>query len=124
MFGTSAPNCTTPTSARFHIGNIQQSERFLKKIIVLAGRLSSTARTVPREGPRLGTGLCLAALKVEHMAEPTHMDVVRRAYQLWQQAGQPVGKDQEFYLQAEQELSKSSTLRTPDILTNRNLPAN
>jgi len=53
------------------------------------------------------------------MAEPTHMDIVRRTYELWQQAGEPEGKDQEFYRQAEQELrnaDKSSPLRTPDNL--------
>jgi hypothetical protein len=53
------------------------------------------------------------------MAQPTHMDIVRRAYQLWQQAGEPQGKDQEFYHLAEQELrnqDKSSPLRTPDNL--------
>jgi Protein of unknown function (DUF2934) len=50
------------------------------------------------------------------MAELTHMDIVRRAYQLWQQAGEPEGKDQEFYHQAERELNedKSSPTRTPD----------
>jgi hypothetical protein len=38
------------------------------------------------------------------MPVPTKMEVVRRAYQLWQQAGEPEGRDQEFYLQAEREL--------------------
>jgi Protein of unknown function (DUF2934) len=50
---------------------------------------------------------------------PARMEVVRRAYELWQQAGMPEGRDQEFYLQAEQELrnaDKSSPLRTPDNL--------
>jgi len=32
------------------------------------------------------------------------MDVVRRAYELWQQAGEPPGRDQEFYHQARNEL--------------------
>jgi hypothetical protein len=53
------------------------------------------------------------------MAEPTEMDIVRRAYELWEQAGKPAGKDQEFYHQAQQELrnaEKSSPLRTPDNL--------
>ncbi len=53
------------------------------------------------------------------MAEPAHMDIVRRAYQLWQKAGEPEGKDKEFYHQAEQELrneDESSPLRTPDNL--------
>ena len=53
------------------------------------------------------------------MTQPTEMDIVRRAYELWQQAGEPENKDQEFYHQAEQELrdaDKSSPLRTPDNL--------
>jgi hypothetical protein len=35
---------------------------------------------------------------------PKEMDVVRRAYQLWQRAGEPSGKDDEFYFQAWREL--------------------
>ena len=38
-----------------------------------------------------------------------------RAYQLWEQAGKPEGRDKEFYHLAEQELrneDKSSPLRT------------
>jgi hypothetical protein len=38
------------------------------------------------------------------MATPKEIDVVRRAYELWQQAGQPSGKDEEFYHQAKKEL--------------------
>nr|WP_244553520.1 DUF2934 domain-containing protein [Nitrobacter vulgaris] len=33
-----------------------------------------------------------------------------RAYQLWEQAGCPEGRDKEFYLQAEKELSEKETL--------------
>jgi DUF2934 family protein len=36
------------------------------------------------------------------MAKITHTEIVRRAYELWQRAGEPEGK--EFYHQAEQEL--------------------
>ncbi len=53
------------------------------------------------------------------MAEPTETEIIRRAYELWEKAGKPEGRDQEFYHQAEQELrneDKSSTLRTPDNL--------
>ena len=55
------------------------------------------------------------------MTDPTKTDkdIIHRAYQLWEQAGKPEGKDQEFYHQAEQELrnkDKSSPLRTPDNL--------
>jgi Protein of unknown function (DUF2934) len=39
------------------------------------------------------------------MEKPPRMEIVRRAYELWEQAGKPEGRDQEFYLQAERELS-------------------
>jgi DUF2934 family protein len=35
---------------------------------------------------------------------PKEMDVVRWAYQLWQRAGEPSGKDDEFYFHARREL--------------------
>jgi hypothetical protein len=41
------------------------------------------------------------------MAYPAPMDIVRRAYELWQQAGEPEGRDWEFYLQAEKELREN-----------------
>jgi Protein of unknown function (DUF2934) len=53
------------------------------------------------------------------MTQPSHVDIVNRAYELWQQAGEPEGRDEEFYYLAEQELrneDKSSPLRTPDNL--------
>jgi hypothetical protein len=53
------------------------------------------------------------------MEKPKQMEIVRRAYELWQQAGEPQGKDEEFYYLAEQQLrneDKSSPLRTPDDL--------
>jgi hypothetical protein len=53
------------------------------------------------------------------MENPTEIQIVCRAYELWEQAGKPEGRDQEFYHLAEQELrdaDKSSPLRTPDNL--------
>jgi hypothetical protein len=53
------------------------------------------------------------------MEKPAEIEIIRRAYELWQQAGEPLGKDEDFYHQAEQELrnrNKSSPLRTPDNL--------
>jgi hypothetical protein len=41
------------------------------------------------------------------MAEPKEMDVIRRAYELWQRAGQPSGKDDDFYYQAKRELQEA-----------------
>jgi Protein of unknown function (DUF2934) len=39
------------------------------------------------------------------MAKPTQEQVIHRAYQLWERAEKPEGRDQEFYHQAEQELT-------------------
>ena len=47
------------------------------------------------------------ALQGKGMATPKEMDVVRRAYELWQQAGEPSGKDDEFYHQAKKELQEA-----------------
>ena len=43
------------------------------------------------------------------MQRPAEIDIVRRAYELWEQAGKPDGKDQEFYHQAEQELQERAS---------------
>jgi hypothetical protein len=48
------------------------------------------------------------------MAKPALMDVVRRAYELWEQAGKPEGRDQEFYLEAERELQEALDKNAPD----------
>jgi hypothetical protein len=54
------------------------------------------------------------------MENPTREQVIHRAYQLWEQAGKPDGRDEEFYHQAEKELREAdqqpATLRTPDNL--------
>jgi hypothetical protein len=54
-----------------------------------------------------------AAFKDRLMAKPAQIDIVRRAYQLWQQAGEPAGRDQEFYLQAERELQEAEERGDP-----------
>ena len=41
------------------------------------------------------------------MGTPKEMDLIRRADQLWQQAGEPAGKDDEFYHQAKNELQQA-----------------
>jgi hypothetical protein len=40
------------------------------------------------------------------MSKPKEMDVIRRAYELWQQAGEPTGRDDEFYHAAKSELQE------------------
>jgi hypothetical protein len=49
----------------------------------------------------------------------TDEQIRKRAHQLWEQAGKPEGREDEFWQLAEQELQnedKSSPLRTPDNL--------
>ena len=41
------------------------------------------------------------------MARPAQKDIDRRAYELWEKAGMPAGRDEEFYLQALQELQEA-----------------
>jgi hypothetical protein len=53
------------------------------------------------------------------MAAPDPKDIEQRAYQLWQQAGMPERRDQEFYLEAERQLKEELVrheLKTPDTL--------
>jgi hypothetical protein len=39
------------------------------------------------------------------MEKPTKEQIIHRAYELWEQAGKPDGRDREFYHQAERELA-------------------
>jgi hypothetical protein len=53
------------------------------------------------------------------MEKPSEEDVRKRAHELWEHAGKPENRDEEFWHLAEQELrnaDKSSPLRTPDNL--------
>jgi DUF2934 family protein len=53
------------------------------------------------------------------MSEPTERQIKARAFELWEQAGQPVDRDEEFYRQAEQQLRNEDKLNpstTPDNL--------
>ena len=52
------------------------------------------------------------------MEKPTEEQVTKRAYQLWEQAGMPEGRDQEFYYMAEQEMSgPEATKENPEDTT-------
>jgi Protein of unknown function (DUF2934) len=53
------------------------------------------------------------------MATPKEMDVVRRAYELWQHAGEPSGKDDEFYHQAKKELQEDLDKETTSASSSR-----
>jgi hypothetical protein len=69
--------------------------------------------------PTSKVGQGRASLQGDKMEDPTKEEVIHRAYELWEQAGKPEGRDKEFYRQAEQELrnaDKSSPERTTDGL--------
>ena len=42
------------------------------------------------------------------MEKPTQEQIIHRAYELWEQAGKPDGRDQEFYHQAERDLAAAN----------------
>ncbi|WFU74271.1 DUF2934 domain-containing protein [Bradyrhizobium sp. CB2312] len=53
------------------------------------------------------------------MSESNEQEIRERAHQLWERAGKPEGRKDEFWHAAEQELrneNRSSTMRTPDTL--------
>jgi len=53
------------------------------------------------------------------MGKPTEREIAARAYRLWEAAGMPDGKDEEFWRAAEQELlneDNSTPRRTPGEL--------
>jgi len=67
----------------------------------------------------MGGVLHISSSRKPTMENPTEKQIVRRAYELWEQAGKPEGRDQEFYHLAEKELrdaDKFSPRRTPDNL--------
>jgi hypothetical protein len=48
------------------------------------------------------------------MQRPAEINIVRRAYELWEQAGKPDGRDRDFYHQAERELQKANEQAIPE----------
>jgi hypothetical protein len=48
------------------------------------------------------------------MSRPSQTDIVLRAYELWERAGKPEGRDEEFYLQALHELQEALDKEAPD----------
>ena len=48
------------------------------------------------------------------MVRPRMIETVRRAYELWELAGRPEGMDQEFYHQAERELTEAAETSEKD----------
>ena len=53
------------------------------------------------------------------MSEPNEQEIRERAHQIWERAGKPEGREDDFWHAAEQELrneDKASPTRTPDTL--------
>ena len=48
------------------------------------------------------------------MANPTEAQVRQRAHQLWELAGRPEGREQDFWYESERELSTSAAANSPD----------
>jgi hypothetical protein len=48
------------------------------------------------------------------MVKPPEIEIVRKAYELWGLSGKPEGRDQDFYLQALQELQAALNDRVRD----------
>ncbi|QOG23983.1 Protein of unknown function [Bradyrhizobium arachidis] len=46
---------------------------------------------------------------------PSQKQIECRAYRLWEQAGMPKGRDQEFYLEAERQLKKELLRDDPSV---------
>jgi hypothetical protein len=60
--------------------------------------------------------LTLSAISADpvSMRRPPEIDIVRKAYELWELSGQPDGRDQEFYLKALQDLQSIPGDMKPD----------
>ena len=63
---------------------------------------------VPRAAHRSPRGGCRTFDRIAEPPKP--IDIVRRAYELWQENGKPEGKDQEFYYQAGKELNEQGDI--------------
>jgi hypothetical protein len=59
----------------------------------------------PETGVAALVGVAVTSRNGQQMA-PKQIEIVRRAYKLWQENGQPDGKDDEFYYQAEREIEQ------------------
>jgi hypothetical protein len=51
------------------------------------------------------------------MVTPTREQIIHRAYELWEQAGKPDGRDDEFYHQAEKELAPPEEQKSEKVRT-------
>jgi Protein of unknown function (DUF2934) len=69
-------------------------------------------------GPPLGCYHCSSIVHLSHppvamVRRPPEIEIIRRAYELWELSGKPEGRDQDFYLQALQELQTTLDDQAP-----------
>jgi hypothetical protein len=57
-----------------------------------------------------------AERRLTGMENPDRAQIILRAYQLWEQAGSPEGRAEEFYHLAEQQLRNEEKSDPPDTL--------
>ena len=84
-----------------------------------SGLARKTLDEVSREDPAPPTPPGANAATASSTAEPSGENITIRAYQLWEKAGCPEGRDQEFYFQAEQEqrdCEKPGRTRASDLI--------
>jgi DUF2934 family protein len=66
----------------------------------------------------LRSGVTIVRVKscplVAMVRRPPEIEIIRRAYELWELSGKPEGRDQDFYLQALQELQTTLDDQAPD----------
>jgi hypothetical protein len=83
--------------------------------------LAEVSRSDPAPAPATppSSSATPSATEAPATAGPAEKDVQVRAYQLWEQAGCPEGRDKEFYFQAEQEQrdrGKPGRTRASDLI--------
>jgi hypothetical protein len=50
----------------------------------------------------------------DSMVKPTDEQIRQRAHELWQEAGRPEGQQDQFWFEAERELTRPDTALNPD----------
>jgi Protein of unknown function (DUF2934) len=86
------------------------------------GRMPGTTNDLRHWSPKPGAsanepvpnGPRLKVFRKPPMEKPSRIQVVRRAYELWEKAGKPEGRDQEFYHEAERELENEPASEIPE----------
>ena len=66
----------------------------------------------------------MAKKSIQSEPKPTHEEIARRAYEIFEERGRPHGRDQEHWLEAEAQLkAPKAAINLPAQLKNRAVPA-